>query len=201
MDNEKPFNEQQFSERQFSELLNFFKILADANRLKIVGLLAREPLSVEQMAEMLNLHSSTVSHHLARLSKAGMVTARAEGYYNIYQLETKYLEEMAKRLLANDTLPAVAAEVDLDAYDRKVLHNYLTPDGRLKSFPTQQKKLEAILRYVVEVFEPGVRYSEKQVNQMLARFNEDTARLRRNLVEFRLMERQGGGGEYWRIEQ
>jgi DNA-binding transcriptional ArsR family regulator len=193
-------NPEQFDERQFSELLNFFKTLADANRLKIVGLLAREPLSVEQMAEMLKLHSSTVSHHLARLSKAGMVTARAEGYYNIYQLETNYLEEMAKRLLASDTLPAVASDVDVDAYDRKVLNNYLTPDGRLKSFPTQQKKLEAILRYIVEIFEPGVRYSEKQVNQMLARFNEDTARLRRSLVEFRLMERQGGGGEYWRTE-
>ena len=155
-------------------------------------------MSVEQIAEMLKLHSSTVSHHLARLSKAGMVTARAEGYYNIYHLETNYLEEMAKRLLASDTLPAVAADVDVDAYDRKVLNNYLTPDGRLKSFPTQQKKLEAILRYIVEIFEPGVRYSEKQVNQMLYRFNEDTARLRRSLVEFRLMERQGGGGEYWR---
>jgi hypothetical protein len=51
----------------------------------------------------------------------------------------------------------------------------------------------------VQVFEPGARYPEKQVNEILSRFNEDTARLRRNLVDFKLMARQGGGGEYWRV--
>ena len=181
-----------------NELLAFFKALADANRLKIVGLLAREPLSVEQMAEMLQIHPSTVSHHLARLSQVGLVSARAAGYYSIYQLETKALETMAQRLLAHEELPAAAADVDTDAYDRKVLHNYLTPEGRIKSFPTQQKKYEAILRYVVRAFEPGARYSERQVNEILSQFHEDTAGLRRNLVEFGLMGRQGGGGEYWR---
>jgi predicted transcriptional regulator len=182
------------------ELLEFFKALADANRLKIVGLLAKEALSVEQIAGILELHSSTVSHHLARLAKVGLVSARADGYYSVYRLETKALEGLAQRLLAKETLPAVSAEVDLDAYDRKVLNTYLTSDGRLKDFPLQQKKLEAILRYVVQAFEPGARYSEKQVNAILSRYHVDTARLRRNLVDFRLMAREGGGGEYWRLE-
>ncbi|CAA9566472.1 MAG: hypothetical protein AVDCRST_MAG86-1241 [uncultured Truepera sp.] len=48
-------------------------------------------------------------------------------------------------------------------------------------------------------FEPGVRYPEKQVNDTLARFNADTARLRRSLVEHGLMARAGGGGDYWRL--
>jgi hypothetical protein len=74
----------------------------------------------------------------------------------------------------------------------------MTSDGRLKDFPAQQKKLEAILRHVVQFFEPGERYSEKEVNQILSKFNEDTARLRRSLIEFKLMEREGGGGMYWR---
>jgi predicted transcriptional regulator len=182
-----------------SELVEFFKALADANRLKIVGLLAKEPLSVEQLAGILELHSSTVSHHLSRLAKAGLVSARAEGYYSVYRLETKALEGMAQRILSREMLPAVSAEIDLAAYDRQVLNHYMTPDGRLKDFPMQQKKLEAVLRYVVQVFEPGARYPEKQVNEILSRFNEDTARLRRNLVDFKLMARQGGGGEYWRV--
>jgi hypothetical protein len=105
---------------------------------------------------------------------------------------------MAQRLLAKETLPAVSAEVDLEAYDRKVLNTYITPDGKLKDFPVQQKKMEAILRFVVQAFEPGVRYGEKQVNEILSQYNEDTARLRRNLVDTGLMARQGGGGEYWR---
>jgi hypothetical protein len=108
---------------------------------------------------------------------------------------------MARCLLVDETLPSVAADVDLDAYDRKVLHAYLTRDGRLRAFPVQQKKEEAILRYVVRTFELGKRYSEKQVNRALSRFSDDTARLRRNLIEFGLMKRQGGGGEYWRVDQ
>lgn len=183
------------------ELLAFFKALADANRLKIIGLLSQQEFTVEQLAEMLNLSSSTVSHHLAKLTKAGLVSARAESYYNVYKLETRTLEDMARRLLAKETLPAVASDVDLNAYDRKVLNNYSLPDGRLKAIPLQQKKLLAVLRYVVREFEPNVRYSEKQVNQVLARFHEDYARLRRELVEFRFMDRKGGGGDYWRIDE
>ena len=183
------------------ELLGFFKALADANRLKIIGLLSQQELTVEQLAEMLNLSSSTVSHHLAKLTRAGLVSARAESYYNVYQLETRTLEDMARRLLAKETLPAVASDVDLNAYDRKVLKNYSLPDGRLKAIPLQQKKLLAVLRYVVQEFEPDVRYSEKQVNEILARFHEDYARLRRELVEFRFMDRKGGGGDYWRIDE
>lgn len=181
-----------------NELLAFFKALSDANRLKIVGLLAQQSLSVEQMAEMLGLSPSTVSHHLSRLSKVGLVTAQADSYYNMYQLETKALEQMAQRLLAKETLPAVVADVDVDAYDKKVLQTYLTPAGRIKAFPSQQKKFQVILRHVVEVFESGQRYSEKQVNDMLRQFHDDTAELRRSLVEYRLMKREGGGRDYWR---
>ena len=182
------------------ELLEFFKALADGNRLRILGLLARQPLTVEQMAEMLGLRPSTVSHHLQYLSHVGLVSARAQGYYNIYQLEDAALEKMAHRLLAKETLPAVAADVDIDAYDRKVIANFTTPDGLVKAFPAQRKKFEAILRYVLRVFEPGVRYSEKQVNQMLGQFNDDTATLRRELVGYGWLKRQGGGGDYWRPE-
>jgi predicted transcriptional regulator len=186
--------------RNVDELLAFFKALSDANRLKIVALLADKPLSVEQLAEMLRVSSSTVSHHLSKLAAVGLVSARADGYYSIYRLEAKALAEMSRRLLAKDTLPAVAADVDVDAYDRKVLSTYMTPEGRLRVFPVQQKKEEAILRYVVRAFEPGRRYSEKQVNRILLRFNDDTARMRRNLVDFGFMGRQGGGGDYWRLD-
>jgi predicted transcriptional regulator len=181
------------------ELLTFFKALSDANRLKIVALLAKEPLSVGQLAEMLGLSSSTVSHHLAKLSMVGLVSATAEGYYNVYQLELHVLNDMARRLLSEETLSTVAADVDVDAYDRKVLNTFMSPDGRLLQFPAQQKKEEAILRYIVRVFEPDRRYSERQVNARLSEFHEDTARLRRNLVVFGFMEREGGGGDYWRV--
>jgi hypothetical protein len=59
--------------------------------------------------------------------------------------------------------------------------------------------LEVVLRRVIKAFEPGTRYSEQQVNEILARFHSDTATLRRELVGSNLMEREGGGGEYWRV--
>lgn len=181
------------------ELLLFFKAMADANRLKIIGLLASQSLSVEQMAAMLKLRPSTVSNHLSLLSHVGLVSARAEGYYNIYSLEQGQLEAMARRLLAHETLPAMAGNVDHNAYDRKVVADYSLPDGRLKTIPAQRKKLEAVLRHIANTFQPGVHYSEKEVNEMLARFHTDTATLRRELVGNHLLKRQGGSGDYWRV--
>lgn len=185
---------------QVEELLGFFRALADANRLKIVGLLAGQPYTVEQLAAILELGDSTVSHHLARLSDARLVSARAEGYYSVYSLQTEVLAEMAERLLSRERLPDLAGGVDRAAYDRKVLANFTDSSGCITSFPAQQKKFLVLLRYVVQAFEPGKRYSEKQVNEILSRYNKDTARLRRGLVEFKLMAREGGGGEYWRPE-
>jgi hypothetical protein len=43
-----------------------------------------------------------------------------------------------------------------------------------------------------------VKYSEKQVNEMLARYHSDTATLRRELVGYKLLRRHPGGVEYWR---
>jgi predicted transcriptional regulator len=189
------------SNATIEDLLEFFKALADGNRLRILGLLSRQPLTVEQLAEMLGLRPSTVSHHLQYLSHVGLVSARAESYYNIYRLENAALEKMVRQLLARETLSEATADVDMDAYDRKVIANFTTPDGRIKAFPAQRKKLEAVLRYVLRVFEPGVRYSEAQVNQMLGQFNKDTATLRRELVGYGWLKREGGGRDYWRPEQ
>lgn len=182
------------------ELLTFFKALADANRLKIVGLLAREPHTVEQLAALLGLGASTVSHHLSKLAEAGLVTAAAKSYYNYYRLETDRLEEMSKQILSVETLPAVVADVDDSAFDRKVIHDYLLEDGQLKTIPSQRKKLLAVLRHIVQEFKPGEHYSEKEVNQILARYHPDTASLRRELISAQLMARETGGQDYWRID-
>lgn len=190
------------------ELLTFFKALADSNRLKIVGLLATQPYTVEQLAALLGLGASTVSHHLSKLAEAGLVTATAQSYYNYYRLESGKIEAMARRLLAVENLPEIAGDVDTSAldqkaldYDAKVVHDYLLPDGSLKTIPSQRKKLLSVLRYIVKDFDPDSRYSEKQVNEMLKRYHPDTASLRRELIASKLMDREGGTGEYWRIDE
>jgi len=179
------------------ELLEIFKALADANRLRMIGVLAQQPSTVEQLAAMLGLQPSTTSRHLSYLAHVGLVSARAEGYYSVYRFEAAALEALAQRLLARETLPAAAADVDLDAFDRKVLRDFSLPDGRLKTLPAQRKKLEAVLRHAVTLFESNVQYTEKQVNQILSQLHQDTATLRRELVDAKLMARDHG--VYWRV--
>jgi len=181
------------------ELVTFFKALADSNRLKIVGLLAQKPYSVEELAALVGLKPSTVSHHLSKLADVGLVHARTESYYNVYQLDKEVLDEKASSMFSQNELSTVVAEVDVDAYDAKVIKDFTKRDGSLKTIPAQQKKLEAVLRYVVKSFETGKRYSEKRVNEILSKFHDDTATLRRELIGYKLMEREGGGGEYWRV--
>lgn len=183
------------------ELVSFFKALADSNRLKIVGLLAEKKYSVEELAALLKLKPSTVSHHLSKLSEAGLVSSHAESYYSVYQLDRKVLEEKSRNIFSNEELSTVASEVDVDAYDSKVVKDFTKRDGSLKTIPAQQKKLEAILRHVVKSFNVGKKYTEKRVNEILSQYHEDTATLRRELIGYGLMEREGGGGEYWRTEK
>jgi predicted transcriptional regulator len=182
---------------QTEQLLTFFKALSDVNRLKIVGLLSQQELSVEQLAEMLGVRSSTISHHLSTLVKAGLVSARPESYYNVYRFENETLENMSRRLLASDTLPAVAADVDVDAYDKKVIQNYSNPDGSLKALPVQRKKLMVILNHIMKSFEKDRRYNEKEINEILERFHEDFVSLRRDLVDTGMLGRDKNGAEYW----
>jgi hypothetical protein len=179
------------------ELLGFFRAMADPSRLKIVGLLAQKPYPVEQLSALLGLGESTVSHHLARLSAAGLVSARADGHYSMYSLHQDALASMARRLLKEDQLPQLAAGIDRDSFDRKVLASFTGPDGRFTAFPAQEKKFLVLLRHVLRDFRPGTRYSEKKVNEILSRYSDDTATLRRRLVELGLMDREGGGRDYW----
>jgi len=188
-------------EEQIETLLAFFKALADATRLKIVGLLAQKESSVEEMAATLAVSPSTVSHHLAKLSEIGLVTARAEGHYNIYALQTDALEEMAQKLLSAKTLPAVAQDLDRGAYDRQILKTYLAEDGTLTKVPSTRRKLEVILRFIAEKFEYDRVYTEKEVNAVITALNPDVSGLRRDLISARLLGREQDGSAYWRIRR
>jgi hypothetical protein len=78
------------------------------------------------------------------------------------------------------------------------LHDLLLPDGKLKVIPAQRKKREVVLKHILKEFQPGVRYNEKQVNDILANYHPDTATLRREMIAYKLMKR--AEGEYWRMD-
>jgi DNA-binding transcriptional ArsR family regulator len=174
------------------ELLNFMKSLADAKRMKIAGLLGVEALTVNQVAERLRMKPTEVAHHLEVLVAAGL--AHPEG--NVYRLDSQALEKLTRRVLAQSHPPA--PEYEGDEFTVKTFRTYISRDGTLKSIPTQHKKLMVILIHLAKHFEPGVQYPENQVNQTLRRFHEDTAALRRYMVDNGLLKREKG--IYWRAE-
>ena len=84
--------------------------------------------------------------------------------------------------------------------DRKIVLNYTRTDGRLKQIPMQSKKIQAVLNYIYDAFDKERRYTEKEVNQVLARFHPDTSTLRRFLVDFNYLERERDGSVYWCVK-
>jgi DNA-binding HxlR family transcriptional regulator len=182
------------------DLVTFLKALADANRLTIVGLLARAPHTVEQLAAAVGVGSPTVSHHLKRLTAVGLVHARADGPYSVYELDPAPLHDLARRLSADEELPHLADAADVGAFDRKVLATFVGPDGRFVAFPAQAKKSMVLVRHALTAVERGHVYSERELNDVLRRFTDDTARLRRAFVDHGFMQRTPDGARYWRSD-
>lgn len=180
-----------------SDQVGFFKALSDANRLRIVGLLAQRSCSVEQLATTLSLSPSTVSYHLSRLSRARLVSARADGYYSFYKLETKTLDSMAHKLRTQDGLKEFAADVDLKAYDHKVLADTSMSDPSQRMTSTQLKKRRVVLQNLVEPFEIGQRYNEDECRELLGGFQDDAAVLLQELIQVGLLNHDASG--YWRV--
>ena len=174
-------------------MMNFMRLLGNTERLKIAGMLGVENLTADQLAERLQLPLKAVQQHLDQLLGAGLV--RIQGA--IYALESKTLEYLSRQVLAQSHPPKTTEEFEGDEFERKVLKSYFARDGSLNSLPNQQKKLLVILRYLVKDFEPGQRYPERQVNEMLSRYHEDYAALRRYMVDNGLLAREKG--EYWRV--
>lgn len=191
---------------QFQILLRFFKALADESRLKIVGILASQECSVEELAALLELKEPTVSHHLSRLKELNLVSMRPDGNAHLYQLDSDTLQNISKEIFTPEKMASLVEEVDTEAWEQKILRTYidgdsLDPDGvqRLKDIPASRKKRLVILKWLVKKFDIGADYPERSVNEIIKRYHPDCATLRRDLVGYQLMQREQG--VYWRLVQ
>lgn len=184
-------------EEEFQKLLRFFKVLGDESRLRILGLLATRECSVEELAALLDLKEPTVSHHLAKLKELGLVSMRPQGNTHLYWLDTNALRAMNKDMLTPENVASLVADMEGEAWERKVLQNFLVDGERLKEIPASRKKRDVILRWLAGKFEPGVRYPEAQVNEIIKRHHDDYATLRREFIMTKLMDR--ADGYYWRV--
>jgi hypothetical protein len=176
------------------EALEFFKAMTNPDRLRIAGMLGIQPMTREALIDRLNIPLREILTHLGMMEYLHIL--RQEG--GIYHLDEVSLHAMARRVLAGSKPAPKLEDLPEDEYDRKVVRDYSLPDGRLRDIPLQQKKFLAVLRHVLQVFEAGVEYPEKQVNELLRRYHEDTAVLRRGLVDYKYMTREKS--IYWRID-
>lgn len=178
------------------QTLDLFKALADASRLRILGILANGERSVDELAAQLELRAPTVSHHLARLRSLGLVTQRVDGNVHFYRLNEDMLRQLSREVLSEQRIASFADEVQAEAWDKKVLRDFF--DGeRLKEIPASRKKRAVILKQLATLFKPGKRYKETQVNEVLLRHHPDPATLRRELVGAGLLQRDQKS-IYWR---
>jgi len=71
-----------------------------------------------------------------------------------------------------------------------------TGHGRIETMPARHTRRHLLLDQIAQAFEPGVRYSERQVSQFLGALHTNCAALRRYLVDEDLLSRSDG--QYWR---
>jgi len=69
-------------------------------------------------------------------------------------------------------------------------------NGRLVIMPSKRSKLLPVLDHIAQEFEVGRKYPETEVNEVLLRYYDDHAALRRYLVDEGFVSREGG--VYWR---
>src|SRR4029077_14237845 len=70
-----------------SSTLKFLRALSDPTRLRIVALLEKDELSVNELQEITRMGQSRISTHLGLLQDSGLVQSRREGKRTFYRLE------------------------------------------------------------------------------------------------------------------
>jgi predicted transcriptional regulator len=173
-----------------TRMVEIFRALGDPVRLRLIGLIAERPRTGKDLAGAVDVGAPTVSHHMDRLVRSGLVAVRRDGQSRIYSLDLDMLRALARLAVPEDS-SIVAASAGEDAERAKVIRDFF--DGeRLKQIPAQRKKRVIVLQHLVTRFDPNREFSEREVSDMLKVAHPDFATLRRELVDYGYMSRAGG---------
>jgi hypothetical protein len=164
-------------------------LLAEGDRLRCVAALALGASTVHEVAAAADLDVRRAGRALSRLVDGGLVESDRLGYRLLEEEVRASARAAAAAAPAGDehggAPPAVA----------RVLRAFVK-QGRLTSIPALRSKRLVVLDWLAQDFEPGRRYPEPEVNEVIRRRHDDTAALRRALVDEGFMDRSGG--RYWR---
>lgn len=82
-------------------LAEFFAVLADPNRLRILSLLAQAELCVGDLAQAIALSESAVSHQLRSLRNLRLVSYRKQGRHVYYRLQDHHIVALYQNAIAH----------------------------------------------------------------------------------------------------
>ncbi|WP_147918879.1 DUF2087 domain-containing protein [Ruania zhangjianzhongii] len=121
-------------------------------------------------------------HVLESLVKAGLISKDGDGYRD--------RSEVFTQLLAAIPRPA----------DRTGPERFLNGRGEIDRYPSDATELHGLLAFIAgEVLTNDDVLTEKELNERLTPFSQDTAGLRRRLVDAELLDRTPSGSQYSRV--
>ena len=82
----------------------------------------------------------------------------------------------------------------------KQIAQFFNADGSLIHIPARSSKKIEVLNRIALTLDPSMKYTEKELNQVLSRFHSDTASLRRHMIEFGVMQRDSASN-YWLVNR
>ncbi len=179
-----------------AQAIALFKCLADKSRLQILKSLAIEDMYVERLAERLGLTAPTVSFHLKKLTDVGAVRSYKSQYYMMYSLCEDIFRTGILDIIKEKSDEATLQEKRDEEYRQKVIDAFFEY-GKLKSIPAQRKKRRIAYEVMIEAFEAGKVYTEREVNIIIADFHDDFCTIRRDMISEKLLDREGSN--YWRV--
>ncbi|MGL5151777.1 MAG: metalloregulator ArsR/SmtB family transcription factor [Clostridium sp.] len=172
--------------------LSIFKALSDKSRLRIINNLINGPMYVELLSERIGLAPSTISFHLKKLEEANLVYSQKEQYYVMYYINLRVFENKLKEIVHMDENKNDDKEKQREeAYRKKVIESFFKY-GKLVSIPVQAKKKRIVLEEIVKAFEIDKEYTEREVNIIIADYNDDFCTIRRDMIGEKLLSRDKG---------
>ena len=97
----KKVQAQMLEEKQLGAVSEFFKVLGDETRMKIINALSHGELCVSDIAAALEMTQSAVSHQLKLLRMAHQVKARREGKSIYYSLDDQHVIDILDEALTH----------------------------------------------------------------------------------------------------
>ncbi len=93
-DTAKEMQDKELDEDVLFDLAELFKIFGDSNRIRILYALSDTELCVSDIAQVLNLSASAVSHQLRILKSSKLVRCRREGKIIFYMLDDEHVSDI-----------------------------------------------------------------------------------------------------------